>query len=54
MYKVLVAFNDFKEGQVVELKNHIAIGLIADGYIELIEESQEVEKAKRGRKPKES
>ena len=54
MYKVLIAFNDFEEGQEVELKKHIAIGLITDGYIELIEEGQEVEKAKRGRKPKES
>lgn len=50
MYKVLVAFNDFEEGQEIELKQNIAIGLIADGYIELIEGSQETEKVKRGRK----
>lgn len=51
MYKVLIAFNEFEEGQEIELKQHIAIGLITDGYVELIEEGQEVEKAKRGRKP---
>lgn len=53
MYKVLIAFNGFAEGQEIELKPLNGRELIAEGYVELIETIQDVEKSKRGRKPKE-
>lgn len=54
MYKVLIAFNGFEEGQEIELKPSNGNELTIAGYVEPIEEGQEIEKAKRGRKPKEN
>jgi hypothetical protein len=53
MYKVLIAFNEFVEGQEIRLKPNIAASLINDKYVIEIEEKEIEFTTKRGRKPKE-
>ncbi len=54
MYKVIVEFNEFKLDDVIPLKPWNGRELVKEGYVELIQESEVIEKVKRVRKPKES